>query len=262
MKQVSQFICVLCFMALVVQARAQNIYTDRPTQTTSSAIVPKGAFQVETGFYLLEYSVATMQPNGNSKYQYFSLNNTLLRYGVSERFELRFSQEVGKRRQVIDGNILFVNDAQVAPTMFGAKVGLVKDNSSLPDIGLIVSAGGGIFEETQSGLLTDIRLAVDVPLAESLALSANLGMTHNNGFENRNTFYTLMFAYGLNDQLGVFIESYGGFPTVGQSEHAMDAGLTYLLSSSLQIDVYGGTGLSDSASNLLLGFGLSKRFLK
>lgn len=250
-------------LSLNFKARAQgNIYTDRPTQTTSSAVVPVGSFQIETGFYLLQYDISAGGVGGTDKFQYFSLNNTLLRYGLSDRVELRFSQEISKSRFMNDGAVTFSNPATFAPTMIGAKFNIFKNSPDFPDLGIITSFGGGIFEETGSGLQSDIRVALDAPIGESLTLSTNLGSGFSNGFDSAVPFYTLNFGYGVNDKVGVFIESYGSFPGGGSSDHAMDAGFTYLVNSSLQLDVYGGTGFSSSAANLLIGFGLSKRFLK
>jgi len=261
MKRITVFICLtLCLSATVLRAQ-DNIYTDRPTQTTASAVVPVGAFQIETGFFLLEYTgPGFFSPN--DKFQYFSINNTLLRYGISDRIELRLSQELSKVRQVMDGATVFSTRLTVAPTMIGAKFKLVKDNPNFPDMSLVTSFGGGIFEETGTGLQSDIRLALDAPLGGNLTLSSNLGVGLSNGFDNASPLYTLVVGYGVNDKLGVFIESYGSFPEGGTSNHAMDAGLTYLVNSSLQLDVYGGTGISSNSANLLLGFGLSKRFLR
>lgn len=251
---------VLFVWSLDVKAQG-NIYTDRPTQTTSALAVPIGAFQIETGFYLLEYSSSNLV-GGTTKYQYFSINNTLLRYGISDRVELRFYQEMAKDRLVSDGSTAFSNSVSFAPTMLGAKFTLVKDNPGVPDIGIITSFGGGIFEETGNGLQSDIRLAFDGNLSDNLSISSNLGVALSNGFDSASPFYTLVFGHSLDEKLGVFIEAYGAFPEGGNSDHAMDAGFTYLINSSLQLDVYGGTGISSNSANLLLGFGLSKRFLK
>lgn len=255
------FTLVLC-IASASQLKAQgNIYTDRPTQTTSSALVPTGAFQIETGFYLLEYSSSNLI-GGTDKYQYFSVNNSLLRYGLSDKVELRFYQEFYTDRLVSDGSTAFSNSLTFAPTMIGAKFNLVRNNPNLPDIGLITSFGGGVFEDTGNGLQSDIRFAFDGNLSDKIAISSNLGVALSNGFDFVTPFYTLNLGHGVNDKLGVFIEAYGAFPEGGNSDHSMDAGVTYLVNSSLQLDVYGGTGLSSGSANLLIGFGLSKRFLK
>lgn len=259
MQRITFIIALILGLSCTGLKAQDNIFTDRPTQTTSSAIIPIGTFQIETGFYMLEYASSNLI-GGTDKYQYFSINNTLLRYGISEKLELRFTQELASDRLLSDGATAFSNSLTPAPTMFGAKYSLVKNNPNMPDMGIIASFGGGVFEKTGNGLQSDIRFAVDGNLSESIVVSSNLGITLANGFDTATPFYTLNLGRGVNDKLGVFIEAYGAFPEGGSSDHAMDAGVTYLLNSSVQLDLYGGTGLSSNSANLLVGFGFSKRF--
>jgi hypothetical protein len=70
------------FVLLIGNLKAQevsDISTDRPDLTKSPSIVPKGCFQLELGFdYESNYGIIT--------YYY---PQSLLRYGISENFELR-----------------------------------------------------------------------------------------------------------------------------------------------------------------------------
>ena len=78
---------ILLFCALgslTIKAQTEPIQADRPDQTETPAIVPKGMFQVETGF--------TFQKNdeiSNSN----RLPSVLWKYGVNENFELRLITE-------------------------------------------------------------------------------------------------------------------------------------------------------------------------
>ncbi|MBO6494541.1 MAG: transporter [Roseivirga sp.] len=265
MKQL-RVLCVmvagLLFSALSVSA--QNIYTDRPTQTSAAAIVPVGAFQIETGFFLVEEKMFI--PNGsggivNTNFQYISINNTLLRYGLTDRIELRISQEVSKMR-IRPGNQFQSEEVAFVPTLFGAKFNLLRGQSQLPDISLVASIGGDVFEETFNGTVADVRLAFDKSVSDQFSISSNLGLGLSQDLKTSTGLYTLNFGYSATSKLGVFLEVYGAFPEMGDSSHSMDAGFTYLVNSSLQLDIYGGTGFSSNAADLLFGFGLSKRFLK
>lgn len=264
MKKIAFSFTLLIGLILNFELQAQdNIYTDRPTQTTSAAIVPVGAFQIETGFYISEFNdffPGNFAPN--LKFQNISINNTLLRYGVSNKLELRFYQELIKSRFITDGSVSQANPLSLAPTFFGVKYNILKNNPKWPDIGVLANLGGGIFDNIGTGLQTEIRLLLDGSLPGELALSTNVGWAASNEFESNSAVYTVVLSRGLNEKLAVFIEAYGTIPDRGPESHSMDAGLTYLLNSSLQLDVYGGTGLSNGSANLLLGFGLSKRFLK
>jgi len=79
---------VIFFMMFVAQTFVaqinEPIQADRPDQTETPAIVPRGMFQVETGF--------TFQKNDEiSKTN--TLPTALWKYGVNENFELRLITE-------------------------------------------------------------------------------------------------------------------------------------------------------------------------
>lgn len=251
------------FLIMGTSLHAQNIYTDRPTQTTSSAIVPVGAFQIETGFYLSEFEAAIP---GNFvsglKFQNISINNTLLRYGLNEKLELRFFQEMVRGRFVADGAVTESNPLSFAPTFFGVKYNILKDDPNWPDIGILANFGGGVFENTGTGLQSEFRLLLDANLPGNVTISSNIGLISANEFVTNTPLYTIVFSKGLNDKLAAFIEAYGFFYQQGPRDHSMDAGITYLLNSNTQIDIYGGTGFTRGSANILVGFGFSKRFLK
>ncbi len=261
LRRISGGIFILLLFA--VSTQAQNIYTDRPTQTTASAIVPAGAFQIETGFYLSEFE-ANIPGNFISglKFQNISLNNTLLRFGLSEKVELRFYQEMVKGRFVSDGVVTQDNPVSFAPTFFGLKYNILKGHPNWPDVGVLANIGGGVFDNTGNGLQSEIRLLIDGNLPGEVSLSSNIGLAFSNGFDDNSSLYTIVVSKALNSKLAAFVEAYGFFYSIGPTDHSMDAGLTYLLSSSTQIDFYGGTGFTSGSANVLVGFGFSKRFLK
>ncbi len=71
----------LLFSGFGFAQELEPIQTDRPDQTETPALTPKGMFQVETGF--------SVQKNDENS-QTNLLPSTLWKYGVNENFELRF----------------------------------------------------------------------------------------------------------------------------------------------------------------------------
>lgn len=69
------------------QVDVPDLITDRPDQTESSTTVPLKALQIETGF-ILENDIS-----GNINHTGYTLNTTLLRYGLFENFEVRLGLE-------------------------------------------------------------------------------------------------------------------------------------------------------------------------
>ena len=75
---------ILLISSSIYSQSIEPIQADRPDQTETPAIVPKGMFQVETGF--------TFQKN-DAISKSLSLPTTLWKYGVNENFELRLITE-------------------------------------------------------------------------------------------------------------------------------------------------------------------------
>lgn len=73
-----------CFLLLILIATitfSQQIITDRPDQTESSSTIPKNSFQIEM-------RMVTQKSKDNSVTSFAGLS-TLLRYGISDKVELR-----------------------------------------------------------------------------------------------------------------------------------------------------------------------------
>ena len=78
---------LLLFLLISTSIYSQTtepIQADRPDQTETPALVPKGMFQVETGF--------TFQKN-DALSKSLGLPSTLWKYGVNDNFELRLITE-------------------------------------------------------------------------------------------------------------------------------------------------------------------------
>lgn len=91
MKTKTIFICLLFTSCLYAQ-NIEPIQTDRPDQTETPSLVPKGMFQVETGLSL---------QNNDAHSQTLTLPSTLWKYGVNENFELRLISEFGIEKSII-----------------------------------------------------------------------------------------------------------------------------------------------------------------
>ncbi|MCK5171161.1 MAG: hypothetical protein KAQ75_14880 [Bacteroidales bacterium] len=104
---------LLVFICFVLNGVSQEsdfvqLIGDRPTQTASAFIVPKGYFQFEDGF---------IYENETSETQNISYTSMLLRYGLFENIELRFVTEYYKIRSTGVFDI-----SGFSPVSVGAKI--------------------------------------------------------------------------------------------------------------------------------------------
>ena len=70
--------------------------------------------------------------------------------------------------------------------------------------------------------------------------------------------YTLSYGYAITDAVGLYAEVYGDFPEDSSANHLWDAGITYLLKPTLQLDATVGSSFTDG-QDILLSAGVSFR---
>ncbi len=238
---------------------AQTIFTDRPTQTTSSALLSKGHFQVETGAFLSEASDSFL--GQNIQIQQWVFNSSLLRFGITNRFELRFVQDLSQNKMKMNNAFIDTN-LQAQPTLIGAKFQLLKNHNFLPNFALITHLGGNLFTNERFAFQTTVLLAVNQAINNEWAWFSNVGVKMTNDWNSMAVVYTAMVTRVINSDLSAFFEYYASLNEVNFNHHALDFGLMYLINDFLQIDAYGGFGLTNATPDFLLGLGLSHKILK
>jgi hypothetical protein len=244
-----------------------ELVTDRPDQTESAAVVPRGYVQVETGVLL------TRDEAGGEETETAEGPGTLVRVGLGARTELRLGwqgyvrQEVepaGPRRETATAE--GPGDAEL-----GAKVRLRDEAGRGPEAALLVgvSLPAGDGELTSDRLDPTLLLSLAHTLSDRLSLGYNAGVAWSSEVGDqgvRETYshlvYTAAVGIGLTDRLGAFAELFGEEPldAPGGSVVSADGGFTWLLRPKLQLDAYAGAGLTEEAPDWFAGAGLSLRW--
>ena len=238
---------ILLISSSIYSQSIEPIQADRPDQTETPAIVPKGMFQVETGF--------TFQKN-DAISKSFSLPSTLWKYGVNENFELRLiteflSEEINNEK--ISG---------LAPIYVGFKVKLAEEKGIIPKtsfIAHIVLPNAASTRYKTDYFAPEFRFAMQHTLSEKFSLSYNLGSEWD-GFSAEPTFlYTLTTGYAINSKIGSYIEVYGFAPQNDKANHNLDGGITYLINNNFMVDLSSSFGITDNAPDHYIAFGFSFR---
>ncbi len=248
------FCCPFLFLHSQTKHAQVEMITDRPDQTESPRVVPKGFLQVETGMMFEKTD------NPFLKDEIFTYNTTLLRYGLLENLELRLGFDL---MQIKTFNTNGSNDFEsgLGPLLAGFKIGISKEKGWLPEMGLLGSVflsspAAKSFETEDIG--GEIRFSMSHTLSDRLNFSYNLGI----GWDGNNTgaayLYTITFGYGITDKLSFFGELYGDFPENSVANNLFDAGFTYLNSNNIQLDVSAGSSF-DTDQNYFVSTGVSFR---
>ena len=225
---------------LTAQPRAP-IETDRPDFTESSATIPKGRWQLETG-----YTVQRAQGTSHS------LPESLLRAGISSRVELRLSQNLSAT-----GGALSFEDLTV-----GAKLSLGGQQGARPELALLVQTtmptGGS--RVTATTMLPSAVLLAGWELGGrwSVGGSAIAGREVDNHLELAGS---AVVGYTLTDRWRSYAEVFTIQPVSGnggeRGESYLNGGLAHLVTPMVQVDVRFGAGIGGGAARYFGGVGLS-----
>ncbi|OEK01526.1 hypothetical protein BFP97_08320 [Roseivirga sp. 4D4] len=259
-------VSLLWFLGLPLLAQVEDnststIATDRPTQTTSPYVITPGLFQIETGFYQQQtnQSVINFANSVDFKFQNIVYNSLLLRYGISDKLELRLNQEYGRTRELIDDVITEKSDASFGPTTIGVKYQFVEEDGWRPAVALNGHVGGQ-FLSSGGGTTADLRVNFQNNISDKFNISYNVGIILIENSSNVG-LWTLNLGFTVSPKLTVFLEGYG-FKENVSSQQSIDFGLLYLLGPNLQIDFFGGFAMSELAPDTLFGFGISTNIAK
>lgn len=240
----------------VVQLFSQENYselvTDRPDQTESSIVVPKGSFQIEMGFGFTNNKV------GNNESKTISVGSTLLRYGLLENAELRFGTNYDILRVAQS-----INDTSLqgfTPINLGTKIYITEESGLIPELAVIVSLTMPYSskEFRTKYLAPTMLLAASHTLSDKWAFGYNLGAFWDGENPDAIGKYSAALGWAPNDKLGMFAEFFGTF-NKSFGAHAFDAGLTYKLKPNFQLDASTGIALNNNADDYFISLGFSWR---
>ena len=265
--KINSILIVFLFLSIGLFAQENNsildesipgMITDRPDATESPKTVPFKMFQIETG------GLYSSNKDQGVKTVLLNFNNTLLRYGLSDRFELRLAWSISETRETFENESSRVVGSGFAPLVLGAKVEITEEKRLLPDIGLMIHMSLPFLASTDYKPETtgvSFRFAFAHTLNEKSGISYNLGARWADDYPEVTYIYTLSYGYSITDKLSAYGEVYGDFSVNDKANHSCDAGLTYLIKNNLQIDATIGAGFTGN-QDLLLGAGLSYRIPK
>lgn len=149
----------LLISSSIYSQELEPIQADRPDQTETPVIVPKGMFQVETGF--------TFQKN-DAFNKSLSLPSTLWKYGVNENLELRLiteflSEEINNEK--FNG---------ISPVSVGLKVKLTDENGIIPNTSFVghISLPNAASKEFKTEFFApEFRFVMQHTLSEKISFS-------------------------------------------------------------------------------------------
>lgn len=241
---------------------AEPLVTDRPDFTNSAATVGLGLVQIEEG-YTYAYDANSIGSTVSHSYP-----ETLLRVGLlAEWLEAR----VGWNYAAV-GNTEFgagkTDGSGSDPLYLGVKLALTGQEDFLPAMGMLVQMSvptgpadvGG--DETLPGLAWLYGWDLNDWISLGGMTQGNRALDSITGRPYLEFSQSWSFGYDLSEHFGAYTEWYVISPDGADFDHCqnyVDAGVTYLLSDNLQLDIRYGVGLNEAADNYFAGAGVTWR---
>lgn len=241
-------VCLLNFgVAFSQETEIEPITTDRPDQTESPSIVPKGMFQMEHGF-------GFEKVNGRSKN--FVTPSSLLKYGLNGTFEFRLIAEF--TTDETNGNTI----SGLSRLLIGFKVAIAEEKGIWPKTSLIAHLSVPDFASKDlktTYYAPQFRFSMQHTLSDRISLGYNWGAEWDGESPEPAFIYTLTSGLSLSKKTGFFLEFYGFAPQKDSAEHRFDGGFTYLVSNNFMLDASGGFGITENAPDYFAAVGFSFR---
>ena len=256
---------VLALLLLVAgSASAQNlsdqpISTDRPGIPFGTSIVPVGHLQLETGLPTFENDALA---GGHSL---LLSAPTYLRYGVSDSFEVQLAASPWNHLTTTQGgdshSVSGFGDMQV-----GVKFALAAGDGHAPAVALVgyvtVPSGDRDFSAGRSGY--NLNAVAAWPLDQQTGLTTMISYTHSamaGGRDASSGTLAASVSRAFTSRITAYVEA-GWFPGLRNAASTGQAGggVTYLLTSKVQIDGFFDLGLNRASPNSVFGTGMSVLF--
>jgi len=224
-----------------VRSATAPIATDRPGFTYSPRVVPENGAQLEAGvLWEKEEGMRSVSaPEG------------LVRWGVSPGFELRLGLP-----NYTDTEL----DSGLGDTSVGAKVELARgrgiDVGAVATVTLPTGEDGFGSEEAQPGIVITASRDLD----PRWSIGGQIGAASIKTNERRFLWSaTLVAGRAITPRWGTFLELAGEIDDAGNGQLVVHHGHAFPVTSSFQLDVHGGLGLTFDAPDAFLGAGIAAR---
>lgn len=253
---------------LPLDYQEEPIATDRPDQTESPCLVPKGMFQAELGSSIESDRQDSLHAS-NTTY-----GTALWKYGLSRHIELRLITEyIGTSLRDEKNDKQLDNTKGLSSVLIGGKFFLCEEKGWIPKTSLIAHLNMPYFGEKAflpNVICPEFRFTLQHTLSDRFSFSYNIGAEWDGIVSNTTFIYTATIGMGLLDKVGMYVEAYGfmteqndnngRFNGTFTHDHRLDGGFTYQPVKDVQFDLSGGVGINAISPDYFLSVGLSFRF--
>ncbi len=241
----------------------QTISTDAPSVSASATSVPKGVFQIESSF--------DFHWNSESDSRTFTLPFNLVKYGITDKLEIRHTHSLNVRKSTsLDGGL----HAKPGELGLGIKYSILDKPDNKTKMGVIGhwTVHPDVVSNTWSG-----TFAISQEFSKKHAMGGNVGgsfglLTTSCSNESAGTFNaSWIYSYLVSEKWSVFGEVYANYSrstttydpacdmetrTFESSFFSGDIGVLFWVRENIQLDYVFGFGLDHNSYFHSLGFNI------
>ena len=209
------------------QDELPTISADRPGALTGTDVMPLHKLQWETG---LGYESTKDGPHT------FTLNNTLLRFGLFKNAELR-----------VGTDFLMRNDGQaeeptfgLAPLTVGIKANFYEGSGFLPSVALLAEVQSphvGSKDLLPAHLAPTLHLLFEHTVTDWFGICYNVGAEWDGETATPTTFLGLGVYFDITEHIGTFVETFNYLHPEEDNQYLTEFGFTWLVSRHVQLDL-------------------------
>jgi hypothetical protein len=229
----------------------ETIRTGRPGQSIGAFTVGKGFFQIQSGVDYFSSENSSYRSNG-------MLSNTVIRYGLTEPFEI--SALIEYKGEHVENGSVSQNDNGFSAVDLGMRYHIYTGKGLVPSVAFQIRwripRVGGDYEIDQWA--PRFLVVTSQQLSNKLSFITNWGASWNGNNAIPQGNYTANLSYALTSNFGVFIENYGSLQQ-SDFDTFLDGGIAFLVSNNLQLDLYSGFGQNDGVKDFYTSVGVSWR---
>jgi len=250
---------ISCNAFAYAQDEVERIAPDRPGFGDAVGMSPVGQLQLETGVQL-EQSSYDEDLIGNIFSRDISINSTLLRYGINERFEARFDYNILRNSIGVDGEEM-ESVVGLAPCRLGLKAHILKNKGIIPELAFISMIGfpwTATEEFRPTGIKSDWQLSFSNAITEKFSICYNLGLSWDGNSVNPQNYYALSAECYPTEKFGFYVQgrgytqkvaNLGGSDNLYYTALYSEGGIMFYPRPHIQIDLSGGALLTDHLSD-------------
>lgn len=252
----SAAVLLLMVASHAVAAEENSIATDRPDFVESSNVVGKSRFQVET-------SIGLDRNTADSVREHTWSSPTLLRYGISDTWEVRMESDgVIRQRFTADASGTRQSERGYGDLSLGLKWHAMDASGNAPSLGLLFHADldSGSAPFRGQGTRPSARMVAEWEFSNDISLGVMPGIGYERDGGGTFGILGVVVGKGWNDRLRSFVEL--SSPRIagtadGGTEASATVGMAYLITNNVQVDSAVSRGLNHRTPDLSFTVGLS-----